>query len=198
MADAGPPKRPRITDGSASVAYEVIEELKAGALCMKCVATRRRLILGVVQETVARLRGAFLLDPTSPCLACGRRPAITRPGALARPAAGSSGPPSTSPRRSRPRPFECAIAAHDGAAEPFGLTHAHAPAADDDDGRRVVATLETLRPDACCAGCLALAAELSLEAARRTITALSRRAAVSVDLDGTCSVCGLGEAVITA
>ena len=62
---------------AGSLAHEIVEELKDGPLCMKCIATRRRLTLVSVRQAVLRLRGAFLFDAIPPCGECGGRHALT-------------------------------------------------------------------------------------------------------------------------
>jgi hypothetical protein len=56
---------------------EVVEELGAGPLCTKCLATRLRLTLFSIEHVVGELRRAFVIDTVAPCLECGSRKTIT-------------------------------------------------------------------------------------------------------------------------
>ena len=62
---------------------------------------------------------------------------------------------------------------------------------------RVLTALQKSEGKALCAGCGALAGELSLTEARRAIADLSSRGEISVTRDGTCSVCSRRQDVMT-
>ena len=49
----------------------IVGELAMGPVCVKCIATRGRFTRFAVEEIVARLRRAFIVDTPSPCVGCG-------------------------------------------------------------------------------------------------------------------------------
>lgn len=49
----------------------IIDELEEGALCVKCLATRRRFTRVEVEIAINRLRREFVLDSIVPCRDCG-------------------------------------------------------------------------------------------------------------------------------
>ena len=58
------------------VAHDVVEELTGGPLCLKCIATRRRLTRVSVEEAVAKLRRSFVMNTLQPCRECGGHQAL--------------------------------------------------------------------------------------------------------------------------
>jgi hypothetical protein len=61
---------------SGSPARQVIEELDGGPFCIKCLATRLRLMRVSVEHVVAELRRKFLIDSIEPCAQCGSQKTI--------------------------------------------------------------------------------------------------------------------------
>jgi hypothetical protein len=53
------------------VAHELAEELHGGALCLKCVAIRRRLPLATVQRALVELEAGIVLRHGYRCRECG-------------------------------------------------------------------------------------------------------------------------------
>ena len=58
------------------VAHDVVEELTGGPLCLKCIATRRRLTRVSVEEAVAALRHCSVMNTVEPCRECGGHQAL--------------------------------------------------------------------------------------------------------------------------
>ena len=58
------------------VAHDVVEELTGGPLCLKCIATRRRLTRVSVEEAVATLRHCAVMNTIEPCRECGGHQAL--------------------------------------------------------------------------------------------------------------------------
>ena len=59
---------------------EVTEELGDGPLCTRCLATRRGLTRTSVEDAIAALRRAFVVDTISPCVSCGGRRTVSLHG----------------------------------------------------------------------------------------------------------------------
>ena len=75
----------RIAGVSRSQVRDVVEDLAAGPVCTKCLATRLRLTLFSVQEVVATLRGTFLVDSIQSCRQCGSHKTVALDGQNSQP-----------------------------------------------------------------------------------------------------------------
>jgi hypothetical protein len=70
----------QISGGSDWPIGEIVEELRAGPLCPKCLATRRRLTLFSVERAITELRKTLVIDSDAPCRECGAQRTITLHG----------------------------------------------------------------------------------------------------------------------
>jgi hypothetical protein len=59
---------------------EIVDELRRGPLCQKCLATRRRLTRFSVERAIAELRKTLVIDSSAPCGECGAQSTVTLQG----------------------------------------------------------------------------------------------------------------------